>query len=356
MEFDLSEEQRILADSIKRYCADQIPLEKVRASIIEEQNGADIWPGLVKLGLSGITVPEQAGGSEMTLLDAAIISEVLGYYAVPEHFFNATIAGLALSKSDQDQQGRLEQLAAGELIVGIGLTELVGVRENAGLTLANGYASGKALFVKDAGIAQAMLLGTTAGDIVWVDEVEKVQKRTLTTIDHTRQYAEIVCEQVPVTVLASSQQNFVQQLLAAARILIAADSLGAAQAMLDKAVAYSLERKQFNRVIGSFQAVKHMCSEMAASLEPCRALLWYAAHCHQATPDELALEACHLKAHLGEVTRFVARTATEVHGGVGFTDLMGLHYWFKRIGFDRQCLGGPEIVREEAAQLSGYLD
>ena len=355
MEFDLSEGQRILVDSVRRYCAEQIPLERVRASIVEKQNNTAIWPGLVKLGLSGLAVPEQAGGSEMTLLDAAVVSEALGYYAVPEHFFNAIIAGLALAKSDQDQQARLEQLASGALMVGIGLTELASRRENASLTLDNGCVSGTALFVKDAAIAQAMLLSTTAGDIVWLDEVKKVQKRTLTTIDRTRQYAAISCERVPVTVLVSGQQGFAQELLAVARVLIAADSLGAAQVMLDKAVAYSLERKQFNQVIGSFQAVKHMCAEMAASLEPCRALLWHTAHCHQATPDELALEACHLKAHLGEVTRFVARTATEVHGGMGFTDLIGLHYWFKRIGFDRQYLGGPEVAREEAALLSGYL-
>src|SRR3546814_6383501 len=64
--------------------------------------------------------------------------------------------------------------------------------------------------------------------------------------------------------------------------------------------------------------------------------------------------ACHAKSHTGEVGLFVARTATEVHGGMGFTDLLGLHYWFKRIGFDRQVLGGPEAVREEAAILQGW--
>jgi alkylation response protein AidB-like acyl-CoA dehydrogenase len=71
-------------------------------------------------------------------------------------------------------------------------------------------------------------------------------------------------------------------------------------------------------------------------------------------PEEALLMACHAKSHTGEVGRFVARTATEVHGGMGFTDLLGLHYWFKRIGFDRQLLGGPEIVRAEAAALQGW--
>ena len=60
------------------------------------------------------------------------------------------------------------------------------------------------------------------------------------------------------------------------------------------------------------------------------------------------------KAHLSEVGTFVARSATEVHGGMGFTDLLGLHYWFKRIGFNRQVLGAPERLREEAARAQGW--
>jgi len=64
--------------------------------------------------------------------------------------------------------------------------------------------------------------------------------------------------------------------------------------------------------------------------------------------------ACLAKSHLSEVGKFVARTSTEVHGGMGFTDLLGLHYWFKRIGANRQLLGGPEKLRAEAAELQGW--
>ena len=124
--------------------------------------------------------------------------------------------------------------------------------------------------------------------------------------------------------------------------------------MIEKAVAYAGERKQFGRVIGSFQAVKHMCAEMAAELEPCRSLVWYAAHAFDEMPDEASLMAAHAKSLTSDVGRFVARTATEVHGGMGFTDLLGLHYWFKRIGLNRQLLGAPERVRREAAVMQGW--
>ena len=79
-------------------------------------------------------------------------------------------------------------------------------------------------------------------------------------------------------------------------MLVAADSLGAAQVMLDKAVAYAKERRQFGRVIGSFQAVKHLCAEMVAELEPCRSLVWYAAYAFDAAPQEASLMAAHAKA------------------------------------------------------------
>jgi alkylation response protein AidB-like acyl-CoA dehydrogenase len=74
-----------------------------------------------------------------------------------------------------------------------------------------------------------------------------------------------------------------------------------------------------------------------------------------AVPEEASLLACHAKAHLAEVGQAVAKTATEVHGGMGFTDLLGLHYWFKRIGANRQLLGSPELVRERAARVQGLI-
>jgi alkylation response protein AidB-like acyl-CoA dehydrogenase len=123
--------------------------------------------------------------------------------------------------------------------------------------------------------------------------------------------------------------------------------------MLEQAVAYAGQRRQFGRAIASFQAVKHACAEMAAALEPCRAFVWYAAHAQDRPEEEARVLAAQVKAHLDEVGRDVARTATEVHGGMGFTELLGLPFWFKRIMANRQLLGGPERCRQEAALAQG---
>ena len=97
-----------------------------------------------------------------------------------------------------------------------------------------------------------------------------------------------------------------------------------------------------------------MCAEMAAELEPCHSMIWHAAHCQDKVPEEARLMACQTKAHVSEVGKQVSKTATEVHGGMGFTDELGLHYWFKRIGLNRQLLGSPELIREEAGKLQGF--
>ena len=106
-------------------------------------------------------------------------------------------------------------------------------------------------------------------------------------------------------------------------------------------------------MIGSFQAVKHMCAEMIAELEPARSLLWYAAHSFDALPEEAPLMACHVLAHVSEIGREIASTSTQVHGGIGWTDEQNLHFWFKRIGNARHLLGGPEHLRDCAAGMQG---
>ncbi len=179
----------------------------------------------------------------------------------------------------------------------------------------------------------------------------------LRTIDATRSICELNFDKVAAEPLsAGDAPATLARMIDAGRIVLAADILGAGQRMIDKAVAYAGERSQFGRLIGSFQAVKHLCAEMTAELEPCRALVWYAAYAFDTLPDQASLMAAHAKAHLSEVGTFVARTATEVHGGMGFTDLTGLHYWFKRIGFDRQMLGGPERLRHHAAVVQGWVE
>ena len=355
MEFDLSSEQVMLQESLHRFLADAGGLERTRAFAAKgETRASDLILGLAQLGISGLLIAEEFGGSGLSLLDAALCAEVLGRYVAPAPFIGtAVIAPLAIQRAGSDAQQRhwLPKLAAGDIIAGAALSEHTGAREDAGVVRRDGRLQGRALFPVDFEADVYVVADQDGGLSLVAADAPGLTRTRLTTIDITRPTGELRFDAVAAEPLEGASPELVRGLIDAGRVLYAADTLGAAQEMLDQAVAYAGERKQFGRPIGSFQAVKHMCAEMAAALEPCRALVWYAAYALDTLPAEASLTACHAKAHLAEVGTQVARTATEVHGGMGFTDLVGLHYWFKRIGFNRQMLGGPQRVREEAARF-----
>ena len=265
---------------------------------------------------------------------------------------------MCLSNGDNKELAEkwLPKIADGSSTSGIAINEFISKREDNGLSLDDGKISGISIFAIDAEKNPDIIITVVEDELYLIETAnEKIEISNLPTIDTTRVMSEIVFHSCTAHKVTGGKE-LIKKIIDSGRVVLSADLLGASQNMLDKAIEYSLERKQFNRIIGSFQAVKHMCAEMAADLEPCRSLVWYASYAQNDIPEESHLTACHAKAHLSEVAHDIARTATQVHGGMGFTDLLGLHYWFKRIGLTRQILGGPEIVRKEAAVSQGFLN
>ena len=217
-----------------------------------------------------------------------------------------------------------------------------------------GKLSGKAMFAIDFAAADIFIVADRDRRLHLVEAgAAGLTTRALQTIDRTRSFGELVFDNVAAEPLAAEAD--IARICDAGRVMLAADTLGAGWTMINKAVDYARQRKQFGRIVASYQAVKHLCAEMAAQLEPGRALVWYAAYALDQRPDEAPLVAAHAKSYLGEAGRFVARTATEVHGGIGITDMLGLHYWYKRIGANRPLLGSPERMREQAARIHGFV-
>ncbi len=360
MYFGLSEEQKSLEENINRFLADNASLDVIKAVANgESEKAQEVHQGIIDLGLSGLVVPEEYGGLELNMLFATVVASALGSGTAPVPYTGSYVmAPIAINLGGDEQQKSnwLPKIAGGECVIGVGLSEYVGAREDSGIEFSNGKLSGRCLFLIDGKDADAYLLADKSGQLFLVDSSSSgITVTELTTVDKTRTSIELVLDKVGAEVLPnSSNKEVIEKVLDAGRLMLAADTVGAAQVMLDKSVAYSLERKQFGRLIGSFQAVKHMCAEMAAELEPCHSMIWHAAHCQDNVPEEARLMACQTKAHVSEVGKQVSKTATEVHGGMGFTDELGLHYWFKRIGLNRQLLGSPELIREEAGRLQGF--
>jgi alkylation response protein AidB-like acyl-CoA dehydrogenase len=357
MEFGLTSDQTMMQESINRTLERVCGLERVRKA---GGHAPDVLKALAELGVTGILIPEEYGGLGLKLLDAALAAEALGRHVAPVPFVASSVmAPLAILHAGSEAQKRqwLPALASGALIAGVAVSERAGgARDKAGITAKGGKLSGKALFVLDFEGAGIYVVADARGGLHVVEAGAKgIEKTALNTIDQTRAIGELNFADVEAEPLAHNPQAALERMIDAGRVMLAADVLGAGGRMIEKAVDYAKERKQFGRVIGSYQAVKHMCVEMIAELEPCRSLIWYAAYAFDEFPAESRRMAAHAKAHTTEVGTFVARTATEVHGGMGFTDLLGLHYWFKRIGFDRQALGGPEKVRHDAAVAQGWV-
>ena len=343
---------------MRRFLAEQVPIERVRELREKDcPNDRVIWKALAELGVTGVLVPEAQGGSGLALLDAALVSQALGHEVTPTPFLaSAVMAPTALAAvGGSEAPGWLTGIAAGELVFGVAVTELFSVREGAGVRVKAGTLHGKAMMAIDACGADFVLVAID-GDTLAVVKTDTpgLAITRLKTVDATRCTAEVLLDGVLPEAVFEGAGHAIARMLDAARIALAADALGSAEAMVEQAVAYAQHRKQFDRVIGSFQAVKHMCAEMIAEVEPARSLLWYAAHSFDAIPEEAPLMACHVLAHISEIAREIASVSTQVHGGIGWTDEQNLHFWFKRVGNARHLLGGPEALRQRAAELQSF--
>ncbi len=366
MDFALTEEQRLLDATLRGYLATYLPLEKLRA-LADTGTGFDepLWQGLCELGLQGLLIPERFGGSGLGVLDAAVAAEALGAAVAPVPFLGMAMATLAVLRAGTpaQQDAWLPRIADSEALFGVAFAGLAGQTGAATANVADGRLTGRITAALDCAMCSHLLVVLDDGRMAIVaSDGPGVRMTPRHSLDRTCLITDLAFDDTPAEPLdaANATLDTALGVLDAGRVLVAAGTLGAAQTMLDRAVAYAKERLQFGRVIGSFQGVKYMLADMVTMLEPCRGLVWYAAYAQDAGdlpdmgPGGTRLTACHAKAHLGDVAREVSRMATEAHGGMGFTDLLGLHYWFKRIAFNRQILGGPERCREEAALLQGW--
>ncbi|MBM4336948.1 MAG: acyl-CoA dehydrogenase [Deltaproteobacteria bacterium] len=354
MDFGLSDEQKLLQETVRRLLEQAYPTTRAREiSLSKSGHDANLHTQLAELGVLGTLVPETHGGNGLSFLDAMLVSEELGRAAAPGAFLSTgVLAALALRDCGNAPLAKevLPEIAAGRTRFGVGLAESYAARDGAGVRLERGRLEGTALFALDAVDADRLLVHCAGGLALVSAESGGVEIVPLDSVDRTRRICELRLRSAEPTALIEGTPR----VLAAGRLALAFDQIGGCTRALELALGYAMERKQFGRVIGSFQAVKHMLSEMAAALEPARSLAWYAAHAFDHEPADAQRLAALAKAHVSEVASEVLRKATEVHGGIGFTEQYDLHLWFRRGALSRQLLGGPELLREEAARLRGW--
>ncbi len=357
MDFGLSDEQQLLQQSARELTARECPPGIVR-QVFERGDGhaPELWKSACALGLGGLLIPERFGGAGLGLLDAALISEVLGESAVPGPFLGHTLAGLAIALGGSDAQRArwLGPLAAGDAIGTVAFEEVGGLVAPAGggTEIRRGRVSGEKLRVPAGELADVIVVAGAAGQLALVAPEHSVRV-AFAGADRTRTLASLRFDDVPAEPLASSE-GIAERVRDAARVLLAADAFGGSQRLVEMTVAYARTREQFGQPIAQFQAVKHELADMAVRTEPARGLFWYAAHAWDVPLQEVSRLAALAKAHLTDRYLETARNAVEIHGGIGFTWDCDVHIWYKRALFDRVLFGTPTALREQCAQLAGW--
>jgi len=380
--FDISEEQELLQETIRQYVDNECPATRIR-ELFDSGEGWDptFWKGLVEMGVAGLVVPEEYGGAGLELLDLALACETLGYGGAPGPFFGHSLACLALMLGGSEAQKKkwLPRLAVGEALGSVALCEEGGAWqpeawhsgvddstgaaalgearstwESEGQDIASAALSGTRPFVPHASRADLIVVGTAGPGLALVErEGAGVECEAYAGVDRVRPLDTLTLKGAGCEVLPGGAEA-APRLRDAGLILLAADAFGSGRRLVDMCVEYAKQREQFGVTIGHFQALKHQLVSMAVEMEPGRGLFWYAAHAFDHIQDEAPRTAALAKAHICDRAMQVSRDAVEAHGGIGFTWECDVQLWFKRVMFDRTFLGRPALHRERAAQMAGW--
>jgi alkylation response protein AidB-like acyl-CoA dehydrogenase len=355
--FDLTTDQQLLADTIDRMFASRFPLSYVREIFDGSEGHADdLWRAFSELGLFAILVPTEYGGIGGEFLDLAIAAERLGYAAAPGPFLEHVLATFAIAVGGSDDQRRewLPGLAEGRFRATLAVAEIPAKWSMEDWAIrANGQLEGEKHWVPYPELADVTVVGTSDGLTLVRKAAPGVSVLSRQGIDRTRRLATVRFDGVEHEPLAAGRR-VVDRVRDAALILLSADAYGAAARCVEMSVEYAKTREQFGVTIGHFQALKHQLADLALEVDPARFLYWYAAHAFDHLPHETSRFAAMAKSHVTESAVQAGRRAVEYHGGIGFTWAHDVHFFLKRAIFDRAYFGGPGAHRARVAALNDW--
>ena len=346
MEFAFTDEQQMIAETARAFFAENATSEHTRKAMAGDGIDRALWDSFCKeLALSGIGLPEKAGGAGLGMVELAIIAEAAGAQVAAFPMLGSlaqAAQAIAAGGSEAQQAEILPSLISGE--------QIAGYFHDAGLKASDNRLTGGSRFVTHG--TSADLFVVTDGQQIWVVRADApgVTVTTQTSMDQTRPFARVELKDVPGEPLADAQAAL-DAAHRAAFMVAAAEALGGAQACLDRTVDYSKERVQFGRQIGSFQAYKHRLADMMIEIEQARSAVYWAA-CAVDEGSEDAAFALHAAKSFATDTFFrCAGDMIQLHGGIGFTWEHDAHLFFKRARSLQTMLGNGNWHREKIATM-----
>ncbi len=347
MNFDFSDDQKMLRDQARRFLTEKCTTKVVR-KVFEGEHGYDreLWKQIAEMGWLGTAIPEQYGGLGLGHLELCVIAEELGRALAPAPFSSTVYLfaeALLLAGSEEQKQKYLPKIASGELIGTFARAEGAGAVTPKSIRTAfrGGKLSGKKIAVSDGMDADVAVVLARSSDepgerglsLATVNlKAAGVSRRAEDSIDPSRKHAEIVLDNASAEPLGRPGAGWAlaKSVLDRAAVLTAFEQVGGADVCLAMATEYAKTRYAFARPIGSYQAIKHKLADMYVNNELARSNAYYGAWALSTNARDLPLAAAAARVAATQAFDYAAKENTQVHGGIGFTWEVDCHLFYKR--------------------------
>ena len=379
MKLILTEEQKFLRDTAKDFAQEKTPITHFRALRDNKDEtlwDKDIWQEMVKLGWSGILIPEEFGGSDFGVAGISVILQEIGRTLTPSPLFSSGVLGAyAISNfgSQEQKEKYLPKIASGEITTALAVDEsshhdpsktvFVAKKSNDDYIL-----NGKKTFVIDGASADVLIVlartsgnsGELAGLTLFIldsnsDDINRIKLDMADSRNYANiEFNDVKCSKKNVLGAVESGGEVVERILDIGRIAMAAEMLGNAESAFETTIEYLKQRKQFGVLIGTFQALQHRAAEMFCEIELTKSAVMAAVHGADENSNELQRLASLAKTMAGETLHLVSNEAIQMHGGIGVTDEYDLGFFIKRSRVAEQIFGSSMYHTERYANLSGF--
>jgi alkylation response protein AidB-like acyl-CoA dehydrogenase len=356
MNFDLTDDRQMLADTLNRYLANQYGIETRNAAAYDAPfHDPSKWAEMAELGVAGALVPEEQGGFGGAGFDIAVVFEALGRALCPEPFLGTLLAARLLGAAGAD----MEALVSGETRYAVGLGE-IDAAYDLDLIETTAKASGDGYVLN--GRKSAVYGGQDADVILVLAKLDgkaaifSVEARAANVVGYGMidggGAAEVLLEDAPAALVLEGAEAAVVDAVAAGRVALCAEAVGAMEATYEMLLDYLKTRKQFGRPIGSFQVLQHRTVDLLTEIEQARSITIGAAA--SLGDEDAPLKAAMAKNLIGRAARLVAEEAIQMHGGIAMTWEYAVSHYGKRLvmldaqlGDTDQCL--TEVMQSYAA-------
>ncbi|MBN7797953.1 acyl-CoA dehydrogenase family protein [Parahaliea mediterranea] len=364
-DFGFGEEAAMLKDAARKFFADNLPVAALHQLVADNHDPdrgpavawrEDLWRQMVELGWTALAIPEAAGGLGMPLVAVAGLVEELGRAAFPCPLLGTLNATFVLAACGDRAAAALDDIGAGRAAT-LALTNRDGDWNPAATELraSGGTLSGTAWFVQDAGKVDRLLAAAhTEGGLglFWVDAgAAGVRVHGDAIVDLTRDQAHVSFDNVEAVEVSANALAALNTAFPAIWTLLAADIAGAAEWQLQTTVEYANTRKQFDRPLGFFQAVKHPLVDVMIGIDEVRSLLYNAACACDTEPEKAGQYAHMALAAASDLAGFASSRSVQYHGGIGFTWECFVHLYFKRQKHSQALWGDGAWHRARLAEI-----